>query len=613
MDVPPTSQPIYLDGAPEPVFATMHRPRPQAARDVGVLLCPPFGWDEICCYRSLRFWAARLAQDGYPSIRLSPPGTGDSGGSPRDPDRVGAASAAVRAAASWLRHDASVDRVVAIGIGLGGVYTWLAISDGAPIDDIVLWGTPARARKLLRQLRAFAKLERAQIAEGSGSPSEPAEGEIEAGGFIMTSETVARLEAIDLEQLALPAASQRRAMLLERDGLSVDQTLLEHLRACGATVTVAPGPGFADMTSHPQLSTPPLTVIDGVRHWLDDASELASGTRRVAARSGGEPSAHASPSAEIRVGEEGLVVRETAIAIEQTFGQLSAVLTEPLRRSDTGLCVVLLNPGAGRRIGPNRMWVEAARRWTAQGISTLRLDVEGIGDADGDETPYRDDAGLYAPTFVPQVLSALDYLQARGVGERFMLGGLCSGAYWSFHAALADPRVCGTMLLNPRALVWEAGLGPARDFRALFSEPFSPAKIRRLATGPRLHSFLRWALATPGRWLRRLWSREPLSAATDREIDAALDGLIASGKHALFLFSEHEPLDDELTQSGRALRLQAAPNVTFERLAVRDHTMRPSWAQQLTHAALDRAVALEMPPGPAPAGFVEPAAAPASG
>jgi hypothetical protein len=284
------------------------------------------------------------------------------------------------------------------------------------------------------------------------------------------------------------------------------------------------------------------------------------------------------------------------------------VLTEPIGPSDTGLCIVLLNPGAGRRIGPNRMWVEAARRWAAQGTPTFRLDVEGIGDADGDETPYRDDAGLYAPDFVPQVLSAVDVLQARGVGERFLLGGLCSGAYWSFHAVLGDPRVCATMLVNPRALVWEAGIGPARDFRALFSEPFSLSKIRRLATGPRLRSFLRWTLATPSRWLRGLWSREPASAGTERQIDAALDGLIASGKRALFLFSEHEPLDDELAQSGRTERLQAAANVTFERVAVRDHTMRPRWAQQQMHAALDRAVALETA-RPAPAGVAEPAAA----
>jgi alpha/beta superfamily hydrolase len=30
------------------------------------------------------------------------------------------------------------------------------------------------------------------------------------------------------------------------------------------------------------------------------------------------------------------------------------------------------------------MWVEASRRWAALGVATLRIDLEGIGDADGD-------------------------------------------------------------------------------------------------------------------------------------------------------------------------------------------------------------------------------------
>jgi len=76
----PAPQPLYLQCEPDPAFATVHRAAEQNARDTAVILCPPFGWDEVCSYRSLRFWAARLAQDGYATIRLSLPSTGDSGG-----------------------------------------------------------------------------------------------------------------------------------------------------------------------------------------------------------------------------------------------------------------------------------------------------------------------------------------------------------------------------------------------------------------------------------------------------------------------------------------------------------------------------------------------------
>ncbi len=37
---------------------------------------------------------------------------------------------------------------------------------------------------------------------------------------------------------------------------------------------------------------------------------------------------------------------------------------------------VLLNAGPQRRTGPNRMWVEIARRWAAKGVPTLRLDAD---------------------------------------------------------------------------------------------------------------------------------------------------------------------------------------------------------------------------------------------
>ncbi len=587
MSAPPPPQPLYLQCEPDPAFATVHRAADQNERDTAVILCPPFGWDEVCSYRSLRFWAVRLAQDGYATIRLSLPSTGDSGGCAHDADRVGAWVAAVRSAADWLRAAAGARRVVAVGIGVGGVLAYLAAADGSGIDDLVLWGTPARGRALLRQLRAFSKLETTLFFDGLEPPPALPVGDLEAGGFVLSAETVQQLEQVKLDTIELPPATERRALLLERDGLPVDAGLREHLERGGAAVTVAPGDGFGDMTSHPQQARPPLQVIERVRGWLDEGSAPAG------APAPGGTAAGSVTSAELEL-RDGTGVRETPVRIEQSFGELSAVLVEPIAKPAHRLCVVLLNAGAVRRTGPNRMWVEAARRWAGHGVPTLRLDVEGIGDADGGETRYSDDGAFFAPTLVPQVLSALDFLQDRGVGERFVLGGLCASANWAFHAALCDPRVSGVMLINLRALAsWDPGLGPARDLRALFSQPFSVSRIRRVATGPRLRLFLRWMLAAPGRRLGRLALREDPAAAAEREIDSALDAVLASGKRVLLLFSEHEPLYDEFTRSGRTERLRAAPNVTIDRIRVRDHTLRPSWAQRQAHLALDRALVRE--------------------
>ena len=589
LPLPPSPQPLYLPCEPDPAFATLHLPSPQATRNGGVILCPPFGWEEVCSYRSLRFWAMRLAEEGYPALRVSLPSTGDSAGSPEDPGRVAAWTGALETAARWLRAETRVDRVTAIGVGMGGLLAVRAAQAPGGIDDLVLWGVPATGRTLIRQLRAFSKLERTHFFNDLPSPPAAPPGRLEAGGFVLSAETVDTLNDLSLAELSLPPDPRRRMMLLERDGLAVDATLRGHLAGLGE-LQAAPGDGYGDMTSHPQRARPPLAVIDRVNRWLHDGSEPMG----CAAASG---AAALPPASAVFGAPGGSLVRETAIWVPQASGRLSGILVTPagdgvVRRD---LCVVLLNAGAVRRTGPNRMWVEAARRWAEQGASTLRLDVEAIGDSDGDETPYADDGALYAPKFVPQVLSALDLLAQRGVAQRFVLGGLCSGAYWSFHAALEDPRVSGVLMVNPRALVFDTGLGPARDLRALFAEPLSPAYLKRVVTGPRLWAFLRWALAAPRRWVRRLRTGQDPAAAAQRELSSALERFIESGKRALLLFSEHEPVYDELVQWGLAGMLGGVPQVTIERIAVRDHTLRPSWGQEQAHAALDRALSADTP------------------
>jgi pimeloyl-ACP methyl ester carboxylesterase len=585
----PQPQSLYLHGEPDVVFATLHRPAAHTIRDTAVVLCPPFGWDEVSSYRSLRFWALHLADAGYSAIRVSLPSTGDSGGDPRDPDRVRAWTAAIRSAAVAVRHQTEAPRIAAVGIALGGVLALLATAAGAPIDDLVLWGVPARPRVLVRELRAVSKLERARIFKELETAPQPAAGEIEAGGFILSAATVAELEQLDLRTIELPSAPATRVLLLRRDGLAIDAALRDALERTGAGVSVAPGDGFGEMTSHPQYARPPVAVIERVESWLNAASAPRDG------RLGSEPVlTEGTSNAAIQLGD-GNVVRETPIWIEQPFGRLAAVLTEPAMEPDHGLGVVLLNAGSVRRTGPNRMWVEAARRWAAEGVPTLRLDVEGLGDADGDETRYRDDDGaLYAPVFVSQVLSGLDYLQERGIADRFVLGGLCAGATWALHGALRDARVCAVLMLNLNVVIWDRGLRPARDLRTLLSEPFSLSRLRRAATGWRVRAFARWVLEAPLRWLKRIVSGEPPHVSTAREVDRALDGLLASNKRALWLFTDDEPLYDELVHSGWVRRLARSPNMTFARIGVRDHTMRASRYQREVHAALDRAVQQEL-------------------
>jgi hypothetical protein len=174
-------------------------------------------------------------------------------------------------------------------------------------------------------------------------------------------------------------------------------------------------------------------LTDGVRRAILDLPENARATRHVR---GGD-------AIELAAGDS--TVRESPFEFEHAGHRLSGVLSEPIGPPSAPICAVLLNTGADRRIGVGRISVEAARRWAAHGIPTLRFDVAGVGDSDGGEGLYAHSAdAMQLVELADQVISALDAAEARGLPARFVVGGMCAGAFWGLHAALKDERVRGS-------------------------------------------------------------------------------------------------------------------------------------------------------------------------
>jgi len=568
--------PLHLPLGPETVLAFLHE---GAEERPAVLLLPPFGWEDMCSHRPRRDWAEHLARQGHPVLRLDLPGTADSAGAPRDPDRLGAWLTAVTGAAAWLRTESGAGRMVALGIGLGGLVAAGALAAGAAIDDLVLWGVPARGRTLVRELSIFARLEASQFP---GAPSPP-EGVLAPAGYVLTEETRAALTALDLTAAPVPV---RRALLLEREGMAIDSALRGHLEASGAEVEVAPGPGWAAMMAEPQEAVAPREVFARVDVWLgelasaDPVSAPPAGVATTAADRFPAPRRGTLPALSLPG------ARERPFAVDGLFG----ILTEPAGAAPAAVTAVLLNAGAQRRTGPNRMWVEAARRWAARGVATLRLDLEGLGDAEGDAARYRDVAGLYVPELVAQVRTALDALEAAGLSASFALGGLCSGAYWAFHTALEDPRVTATLMLNPRVLYWDPRIDEEREARkavkALRGESW-----RRLARGEISRAQLPVTARALVRQARSLPARR--GVRHDHPVDPlphALASLERRGVHSLLAFSHREPLHEELGRDGYLARLAEWPSVHLAELPGAVHTLRPLAAQVAAHALLDEAL-----------------------
>jgi alpha/beta superfamily hydrolase len=638
---PPPARALYVYGSGTPVFGFLHAAA-EPVSETAVLLCPPFGWEDMCSYRIRREWAEQLARAGYTTLRFDLPGSGDSGGAATDPGLLDAWTLAVEDCARWLRggvgggEAAGVDgdqgapgpaaRVAGIGIGLGGTLACLAALRGAPIEELVLWGAPARGRALVRELRTFSALEVANARE-SGEPEPDArpedEGTVVANGYLLSAETVAALEGLDLRQVSASGVATRRALLLGRDGLKLDKALAEMLERAGVEVTLADGPGYGAMMVEPQDARTPVEVFELVGSWLAQARgqagdvEPAGAPARdrepasAAAGAGGEEhDGRAQPSAreELVLDWKGVEVRERPLFFEGPHGRLFGVLSEPAGAS-RGLTAVLLNAGPQRRTGPNRMWVEIARRWAARGVPTLRLDADGIGDSDGDASVLGRVTAFYRPVYVEQTREAIAALAERGLPPRFLALGLCSGAYWSAQAALTDERVAAVIMLNPRTLVFDEWRHTVRRTRHLRERALMASTWRRALRGEiKFAKHMETGRTLAGRAVRALLparARVGTSAGSDgsaggqpghEPIEGLFDELRDRGQRGLLLFTGKEVLRRELTEKGVLDRLDRWPNLELALMGTSadTHTLTPLWLQREVHALVDRVLEDEL-------------------
>ncbi len=575
---------LYLDADGVPFLAAFH-PAASPAGRAAVLLIPPFAWEDVASHRARREWARFLAARNHPVLRLDLPGTADSAGDPNDAGTLERWNAAIATAADWLGAETAAPSITAIGIGLGGVLAYLAAVSGH-VDDLVLWASPARGRSLVREIATFSAHETSRIVE-AGAPAPPAlpVGMLAPSGYVLAAETVEALNRLDLAALPLPSSA--RVLLLGRGGINPDRMLAEAVVAAGADLAVDDGVGYAEMLTDPDQARSPMRVFELVGAWMSEEQSPPRPARSSVAR----------PAATRAL--------ETAIVRERPFriplpdeGEIVGILAEPVTttQAPAPLTAVFLNAGAIRRIGPHRMWVDAARRFVGLGVPSLRVDLEGIGDADGEERMFADVGRFYDERFAAQVSIGLDALEAAGFGNRFVLIGLCSGAAWAFQTALADDRVASAVMINPRMLFWDQEVQIARELRRtrLLVRPVVWKRILRGdVASHRWSALVSWVGRGPQRLVGRLGTGT-VKPKAPQLIEEGFDRVRGRDLRLRFLFCGGEPLFDELKREGLFGQPERWPNISMHQVPGRDHTLRPLWMHEHVDALLDGALRSEL-------------------
>ncbi len=564
------SVPVTFDGS----FGWFH-PAPGGR---GVVLCSALGHEELSTHRAWRGLAQQLAAMGLPALRFDYHGTGDSLGDDEEPERLRAWTDSVLAAVRWMREEAGVSEVGLVGLRLGAALAAKAACELDGVAALALLAPVVSGRAYVRELKALARL--APPLPGA-PPAARADNDanLEVGGFVFTAATQRELGTIDLAKLDRRPAP--RILILKRAD-PAEAPLADRLRELGATVQEAAFTGYASLMRDVNFVVAPDQAFGLVRDWM------AAGATRPRARTGHRPQS-------VRLSMPEAVEEPVFLGDE---ARLFGVVCRPTSPSADLPAVIFINTGANHHVGPNRMTVGIARRLAALGVTSLRIDVAGIGESPA--PPGQPDHRLYALETCEDVRAALDWLEAQG-HRRVVAIGLCCGAYIAFYTALRDSRIAGLVMANLQRFLWREGDTLEVSLRRSFqSNRYYAAMARQPDTWRRV---LRGdvnargiATALVRRMRKRLTMRaQDLSGhllgrrSARQGVVRGFHELAARGAEILLLYSASDGGLDELeTYFGRdGRRLQRLKQIHLEILEGADHTFTARWARERFTARIE--------------------------
>jgi len=435
--------PLYFGPDNKRLLGWLHRTNSPQQSNTGVVICPPLALEYMSTYRSMRYVADYFALAGIPSFRFDYHGTGDSSGSNDDGNRLDEWLWSIEQANSEIKRLTGCEKVGLFGLRMGATLAVLA-SEKIKFDFLVLWAALESGRRYIREIRAVQMTGISQCSENSTSL-------LEAGGMVYWPETADAISKIDLTKMT-PQAS--RMLVIPRDDLRAKSKLVDGWRASGVNVEQAAYRGSADMLVDVLDAIVPHDSITKIVKWVGEGVETQTEELRDVLHH------DAATSALVDVGST------TCCDVKESFVRFGkerdcfAILSEPVAPDNEPNLpiVVIANSGANHRVGPGRLYVTIARELARMGFCSLRIDIPGLGDSIISERgrENRD----YIENSSEVIHDAMKSFGVRYQDYRYIIAGLCSGAYASFHAALDldNVNIVESVLINPLAFYWREGM-----------------------------------------------------------------------------------------------------------------------------------------------------------
>jgi alpha-beta hydrolase superfamily lysophospholipase len=562
---------LYFPANDPRLFAWLHQPPLEAAAELGLVICKPFGYEAICAHRSLRAFAEMAASAGVPTLRFDYSGSGDSADLAPEADQLEQWCRDIITAVDELRRRTGVRRVCLLGFRLGAMLATLVAQRAGAVDCLILVAPVVSGRRYLGEMRTTS-LAAALTLSAAGPGSAPAsgramsaDGSMEVAGHCVSAATAAQLSRTDLAACGAPAVSQ--VLIIDRDDVPTARKWAEAIPKPGPQVEYAVLPGFAKMMlTPPQYTSIPQEMIALVREWL---------ARLLPAQPASAVTAELSATdSDFAISESTLSIRDKdqspdAALIERPvkFGseaKLFGIVTEPRQDEHRRRAVIFVNAGADYHIATGRMYVSLARAWAQRGYVVLRMDLAGLGDSG--RRPDRPDNEVFPPGAIDDIRAATNFMRDRYRAGDVTVAGLCSGAYHALQAAANAVPMNRILLVNPETFWWRQGTA---------LEDIHPAQV--VQTGSvykqRLRSWQHWkklltGKADVGRIARRVMLRLTLSLTVavreflrrlnihlSNDLGWELQRIAERGIHTIMVFSHGEPGIDLLRmQAGSTVR-----------------------------------------------------------